>query len=400
MPPLPFRFAWRFPWFCALLALMLLSATGLGASKGIIIYKDQTYLADEFAQALEYDQLDKYTNIFHLTTAQNEEIPILTWKIVKNISYLDRASLTELMEPRDLARVTSSMSELSVATRQYPKTSKLLEPHIRQLQEIVDRFHKGEVIMDGVWLPSKEAAIKLKKERESAIAAAEAEDLRQAEALRVAKEKRVADERAKKLEQQLLLEKELLRQQEEARTAEEQRKRLEESQAAEARRKEEQERMAAEKQALEERRIEYASRKTREADRFTEEFERPLSTEAVAVATLPEGSGQSAEERAVNAAQTIVQKQLRAPMAAKFQEARMLQEADPWYQVFIAVDAQNASGSYLRGTYVCTLKLGAGDEFSYDQTLGVQKLDEDAIKREGVLGEIRAACGWTANPSR
>lgn len=397
MLPLPFRFAL----FRALLALMLLSATGLGAGKGLIIYKDQTYLADEFAQAVEYDQLEEYANIFHLTTAQNEDLPILTWKIVKNIRYLDRASLTELIEPRDLVRVSSAISELSTAARQYPKASRLLEPHIRQLQEIVDRFHKGEVIMGGAWLPSKEAAMKLKKEREAAIAAADTEDMRQAEAIRAAKEKRAADERAKRLEQKALLEKESLRKQEEAKAAEEQRRLLEESQAAEARRKEEQQRIAAEKQALEERHIEYASRKMRDADRFIEEFDRPVSVAAFSLAKLPAGSGeQSAEERAVNAAQTIVQKQLRAPTTAKFQETRILQEDDPWYQVFVAVDAQNAFGVYIRGTYVCTLKLGAGVEFAYDESLGVQKMDEDAIKRDGALGEIRAACGWRTNQGR
>jgi hypothetical protein len=398
LPPFHFAFV------RVLFAWMLLSATGFGAGKGVIIYKDQTWVTDEFADAVEYDQLEEYTNIFNLTTAQNEKISILTGKIVKNIRYLDLASLTQLMEPRDLARVSSANSELSSVARQYPKSSKLLEPRIRQLQAIVDRFQKGEVIIYGTWLPSKEAALKLKKEREAAAAAADAEDMRQQEALRVAKEKRVADERSKRLEQKEILEKESLRQQAEGRAAEEQRKLLEESRVAEARRKEEQQRIAEEKLALEKRHIEYASNKMREADRFIEEFDRPVSigsAKTISVVKLPEGSReQGAEDRAVSAAQTIVRKQLRAPLTAKFQETQILQEADPWYQVLIAVDAQNAFGVYIRGTYVCTLKLGVGDVFTYDRSLGVQKMDEDAIKRDGVLGEIRAACGWRVNQER
>jgi hypothetical protein len=386
------------------LAWLLLGGTGWSAGKGAIIYKDQAWLADEFADAIEYDQLEGFTNVYNLTTPENKNVSILAGKIVKNIHYLDRDDLTELMEPRDLARVSSAMSELSAAARQYPKSSKLLEPRIRKLQEIVDRFHKGEVIMGGAWFPSKEAAIKLKTEREAAIAAAEAEDVRQAEALRVAKEKRATDERARLLAQRQFLEKEALRKEEEAKAAEERRRLLEESQAVDARRKEEEQRMAKEKQAVDERHIEYASRKMREADRFTEEFNRPVSIEStntVSLKKLAEGNvAQKAEDRAVTAAQTIVRKQLKTPQTARFQETRVLQEADPWYQIFIAVDAQNALGVFTRGTYVCTLKLGAGDEFSYDPSFGVKKVDEDAIKSEGVLGEIRAACGWRSNSGR
>jgi len=385
----------RFPLVRALLALMLLSATGWGASKGVVIYKDQPFLADEFAQAVEYEKLEEFPNIFHLTTAQNEELPILTGKILKNIRYPDRETLAEIIEPRELVPVSSAVAELSAAARQYPKASKILEPHIRQLQEIVDRIHKGEAILGGVWLPSKEAAIKLKKEREAAMAAADAEDLRQVEAQRLAREKLAAEERAKRMEQRAQLEKESLRKQEDAKAAEAKRKLMEESQAAEAQRKDEEQRLAAEKQALDGRHIEYASRKMREADRFTEEFDRPVSTAAISMVKLPEGSGaKKAEERAATAAQTIVRKELRAPATAKFQEARILQQADPWYQVFVAVDAQNAVGDFKRGTFVCTLKLGGGDDFTYDQSLGVQKMDEDAIKRDGVLEGIRAACGW------
>jgi hypothetical protein len=113
------------------------------------------------------------------------------------------------------------------------------------------------------------------------------------------------------------------------------------------------------------------------------------------------GSGdQEAEERAVTAAQTIVRKQLRAPLTAKFLETRFLQKAEPWYQVFIAVESQNPFGVSVRGTYVCTLKLGAGEEFSYDSSLGVQQMDEEAMNCDGGLGEIRAACGWRAKQGR
>jgi hypothetical protein len=314
MHPLPFRF----PLVRLLFALLFFSATGFGAGKGVIIYKDQTYLADGFAEAVEYDQLEEYPNVFNLTTAQKETISILTGKIVKNIRYLDREALSEVIEPRDLARVTSAISEESTAARRYPKASKLLDPHIRQLQEIVDRFQKGEAILDGAWLPSKEAAFKIKKEREAAIAAADADDIRQAEALRLAREKRAADERAKRLEQKVLFEKESFRKQAAAKAAEEQRKLLEESQAAEARQKEEEQRMAAEKQAVEERQIGYASRKMREVDRFTEEFDRPIFAASEPAAKLPgESREKKAEEGGSNAAQATVQKQPDAPASAK-----------------------------------------------------------------------------------
>jgi hypothetical protein len=277
MPTLPFRF----PLLRALLALVLLSSSGFGAGKGVIIYKDQAYLADGFAEAVEYDELEEFTNIFHLTTAQGEKRSILTDNIVKHIRYLDRQDLAEVIEPKDLARVTSAISDLAAAARRYPKSARFVDPHIRQLQEIVDRFHKGEVLLGGTWLPSKEAALKIKKEREAAIAAADAEELRQQEERRLAREKFAAEVRARVLEQKERQEKDLLRKQEEAKVAEEKRKALEESQAEEARRKEEEQRVAAEKQALEERRIEYASKKMREADRFTEELERPVSMSAI-----------------------------------------------------------------------------------------------------------------------
>jgi len=285
MPTLPFRF----PLMRALLALVLLTSSGFGASKGVIIYKDQAYLDDGFAEAVEYDELEEYANIFHLTTAQNEKRSILTTNIVKHIRYLDRQDLAEVIEPKDIARVTSAIGDLSAAARRYPKAARFLEPHIRELQEIADRFHKGEVLLGGAWLPSKEAAIKIKKEREAAIAAADAEELRQQEERRLAREKFAAEVRARVLEQKERQEKAALRKQEEAKAAEEKRKLLEESQAEEARRKEEQQRIAADKQALDARRIEYASRKMRDADRFTEEFDLPLSITAISTTKLPEG---------------------------------------------------------------------------------------------------------------
>jgi hypothetical protein len=259
---------------------VLLSSTGFGASKGVIIYKEQAYLADGFAEAVEYDELEEFTNIFHLTTAQSEKRSILTANIVKHIRYLDRQDLGEVIEPKDITRVTSAISDMALAARQYPKSARFLDPHIRQLQEVVDRFHKGEVLLDGAWLPSKETAIKIKKEREAAMAAADAEELRQQEARRLAREKFAADVRAQVLEQKERLEKEAFRKQEEAKAAEEKRKLWEATQAEDARRAEEQQKIAAEKQALEDRRIEYASRKMREADRFTEEFDRPVSMAA------------------------------------------------------------------------------------------------------------------------
>jgi hypothetical protein len=396
MRPLPFRNAF----VRMLIAWTLLGATAFCAGKGLVIYKDQPWVADEFADVVEYDQLEEYPNIFHLTTTQNQKISILTGNILKNVPYLELASLGQLMEPRDLARVSSAIRDMVSAAHQYPRSAKLLDPRIRQLQAAVDRFQKGEVMIYGTWQPSKEAALKLQKEREAAAAAADAEDLRQQEALRAAREKSAADARLKTLEQKEFLQKEALRKLADAKAAEEERRLVEESQAAEARRKEEQERIAEENRALDKRRIEYASIKMRDADRFTEEFDRPFSlapARTLSVEKLPEVSH---EQRAIGAAQTIVRKQLKTPLAARFEETRMLQEADPWYQLFVAVDAPNAIGVYVRETYVCTLKLGAGDEFSYDQSLGIQKMDEDAIKQDGVLGQIRAACGWRANPER
>jgi hypothetical protein len=386
----------RFALVRVFFAVVLLGGTAFGDGKGVIIYKDQPWLDDGFASAVEYQQLEEYPNIFNLTKASNETLSILPEKVVKNLRYLDRSSLTEIIEPRDLVRVSSSITELSAASHQYPRSSKLLEPRIRQLQEIVDRFHKGEVIYDGAWQPSKEAALKLRNERQAAIAAAELEDQRQTEAVRVAKEKFAAEMRARLLEQQERMEKETVHKQEEARAAEEQRKLLEESQAAEARRKEEQERIAAGKQALDEQRIEYASKKMREADRFTEDFDLPVSAITFLVGKLPEETGEhSAKERAISAAQSIIRGELKAPASARFQEARILRESDPWYQVFIAVDAKNVFGVYIRGTYVCTLKLGPGDEFTYEQSLGARKMDEEAMNRPGALSEIREACGWS-----
>jgi len=267
----------------AVCAMLLLTVTAFGAPKGVIIYKEQAWLTDEFAEAVEYDELEEFASIIHITTQQNEKIALLTGKLVKSIRYLTPDELREIIEPQDVAKVSTSINDLTAAARQYPKAAKILAPRIRLLQDIVTRFQKGEAVFDGVWRPSKEAALKLKKDREAALAAADAEDQRLMEASRIAKEKKLAEEKQKKLDQVRMVEKELVRKRLEAKAAAEQARLQQEAEAAEAAKKVEEQRIAEEKAATEKRQIEYAAKKMHDANRFTEAFDQPVSLETAKV---------------------------------------------------------------------------------------------------------------------
>ncbi len=101
---------------------------------------------------------------------------------------------------------------------------------------------------------------------------------------------------------------------------------------------------------------------------------------------------------AKNAAATVFLINLKlAPATAKNQEARVLFEEHPWYQLYVKADVLHESGTYVRIGAVCTIQLVEDGKFNHWSDLGfIRPLEENdpKLKDDGLLEFQRYSCKW------
>lgn len=102
----------------------------------------------------------------------------------------------------------------------------------------------------------------------------------------------------------------------------------------------------------------------------------------------------SPDDRAKRSAQTLVLKNLKAPATAQFAEVRILKKEHPWYQLLVAVDAQNGFGALIRSYFICVVQLEEGEKFTYHPAYAVEEQEDPNQIFPFLLERMRAMNKW------
>ena len=99
---------------------------------------------------------------------------------------------------------------------------------------------------------------------------------------------------------------------------------------------------------------------------------------------------------AQNSAGTVFLKSLKGAPATKNQDARILFEEHPWYQVYATGDVQHESGVYLRIGFIFTIQILEDGKFNHSLGGAITNVDEDnpVLKDDGLLEFQRYKCNW------
>jgi tetratricopeptide (TPR) repeat protein len=99
---------------------------------------------------------------------------------------------------------------------------------------------------------------------------------------------------------------------------------------------------------------------------------------------------------AQNSAGTVFLKSLKGAPATKNQDARILFEEHPWYQVYATGDVQDESGVYLRIGFIFTIQILEDGKFKHSLGGAITNVDEDnpVLKDDGLLEFQRYKCNW------
>jgi len=81
-------------------------------------------------------------------------------------------------------------------------------------------------------------------------------------------------------------------------------------------------------------------------------------------------------ENVINAAQSVIYKDLKSPSTASFVDTIILDNDDYGrFLVYVAVDAQNAFGAYIRNTFIVIVYNVTDETYSYNTWYGVQEIE-------------------------
>lgn len=139
---------------------------------------------------------------------------------------------------------------------------------------------------------------------------------------------------------------------------------------------------------------EAAARRTEEQRRKAEAA-RKAKAEAAAKATREKQERELLQQgsvKAIRAAKTLIHNGLRDPASARWIKETVLDSKHPTYLVHILVDARNAMGGQVRGSYLAVVTLTGGDQFNYKPGVGLQQASRQPTALE--TQTMKLVNGW------
>ncbi len=146
----------------SLAVVPFLSAFG---QKGLLLYRDAPWDADQFAQATPYKEVEKFSTVHNLTRMDGGKVRVSSALVIKDIRFPTQSNLSNISTEAQVKVLNAAVADWTATVNRYPTSAKHLKPHIAQLQAEIAQFRAGKVKVDGVWT-SKEALVAKRKKAE------------------------------------------------------------------------------------------------------------------------------------------------------------------------------------------------------------------------------------------
>lgn len=148
------------------LLLAALSPLPAFAQKGLVLYKDTPWEADQFVTATPYKNLEKFPTVHNIVPMTGSPIRVNSPLVVKDIVYPTPASLVDISDEAQVKALEAAIADWKTTMSRFPASAKYLKPRLAQLQAEVAQFHAGKVKSEGVWMTKEALLAKQKKAEE------------------------------------------------------------------------------------------------------------------------------------------------------------------------------------------------------------------------------------------
>ncbi|RYD75424.1 MAG: hypothetical protein EOP84_18325 [Verrucomicrobiaceae bacterium] len=201
-----------------------LSAFG---QKGLLLYKDAPWDADQFVQVAPYKEIQKFPTVHNLVLLNDEKLRVKSALVIKDIRLPAQAGLPDITNQSQINVMNASVADWTATVSRYPGAAKHLKPRIAQLQSEIAQFRAGKVKVDGVWTTKEALLAKRKKDEEArrkllakldeeskemGMLAEEWANLDEASRKRLREAKLLAEEKQLKVDEEIRVQKEIERQ--------------------------------------------------------------------------------------------------------------------------------------------------------------------------------------------
>jgi hypothetical protein len=153
-----------------LFTLIPLSVFG---QKGLLLYKDAPWDADQFVQAAPYKEIEKFPTVHNLVLMDGSKLRVKSALVIKDVRFPAQASLADISSDAQVKVLNAAVADWTATVGHYPSAGKHLKPRITELQAEIAQFRAGKVKAEGVWT-TKEALLakrkKLEEERRKVLA--------------------------------------------------------------------------------------------------------------------------------------------------------------------------------------------------------------------------------------
>jgi hypothetical protein len=164
------QFSISLPARCAVIFFAgLISASGQNAdgntlqeTPGIAIVKPQSWSKESESTVLEFTgyvdrraTANAAAGYYEFRLAGNQKRQVDASKVIKVIVYPDPNKIPNLVEKADRDRIEASLNEIAEMIPRFPATKSYLTPKLTSFVGLFERFDKGDVKVNGEWVPRR-----------------------------------------------------------------------------------------------------------------------------------------------------------------------------------------------------------------------------------------------------
>jgi hypothetical protein len=151
-------------------AVLLFILSGIGctafAQRGLVIYKDKPWDADQFARATLYKELDKHPTVHNIQPMTGAKERVSSSLVQKDVPFPTAESLADIAEDAQARTLEATVADWTATMKRFPQSAKHLKPRLATIQADLAEFRAGKVKVAGVWMTPEALAAKRKQEAE------------------------------------------------------------------------------------------------------------------------------------------------------------------------------------------------------------------------------------------
>lgn len=362
--------------------LTALPATVIADPKGLIIYKSFVGLDDSQAKAVEYESVEKFSQVVNFTADGSvSSSRLMRENVMEIVEYPDFGSATITLDSQ-IEELRATLTKWGALAERFPYSKDQLGKAAAEVREVVEKYEAGNVLLAGRWTPKGDM------NKPAPTASPQSSDEVIAE-LTVTGEDGVSKTfRNVKI---LKVESDGIRILHSSGTAQIPKANLPEELVATLSFPEPEVAMAGEHSPG---MAEGPPGKSKVQDSPDPEPKKKL------VNLDPANVGLVKKIAVEAATKEIVRNHLRAPATARFSKFSILTWAEGgFFQTIITVDAQNGFGALVRSHQVCAFRLHDDGTFTYSRSFGCMSVEDgravaDTMVRKALLEGQLEAMDW------